>query len=117
MRPTTTSLIALVLVVAACGGESAARETTTSTTSPTTTVTTTPATTTTTEPSTTTTSAPPAQIELPATWVGVTEDYEAVEVDTATGEILRSIAQVSTAEDVATAECSACVNAVDAVWR
>ena len=117
MRSTTTSLFALVLIVAACGGEAATPETTTSTTAPTTTVTTAPTTTTTTEPSTTTTTDAPAEVELPPTWVGVTDDYEAVEVDTATGEILRSIAQVSTAEDVETAECSACVNAVDAVWR
>lgn len=108
---------ALLLIVAACGGETAAPETTTSTTAPATTVTTVPATTTTTEASTTTTTAPPAETQLPATWVGVTEDYEAVEVDTETGEVLRSIAQVSNAEDVETAECSACVNAVDAVWR
>lgn len=117
MRSSIASFAALVLIVAACGGETAAPETTTSTTAPATTVTTVPTTTTTTEASTTTTTAPPAETQLPATWVGVTEDYEAVEVDTETGEVLSSIAQVSTAEDVETAECAACINAVDAVWR
>lgn len=53
----------------------------------------------------------------PATFLAVTKDYAAVEVDTATGEVIRVIAQVSTAEDVANAECSACVNFVDAIWR
>lgn len=81
----------------------------TSTTLPSTTTTSTTA-----APSTTTTTSP---VVLPPTFVGVTEDYEAVEVDTATGAVIRSLGQVSTAEDVATAECAACVNAVDAVWR
>lgn len=116
MRSSIISFAALVLIVAACGGESAAPETTTSTIAPTTTTTTAPATTTTTE-APTTTSTTVAETQLPVTWVGVTDDYEAVEVDTTTGEILRSIAQVSTAEDVETAECSACVNAVDAAWK
>lgn len=53
----------------------------------------------------------------PATWIGVTSDYEAVEVDTESGTVIRSLGQVATAEDVADAECSACVNAIDAAWR
>lgn len=105
--------LAFVLVLAACSG-GASPDTTTTTTTPTTTST---SASTTTVETTTTTTEPPEEVVLPDTWLGVTEDYEAVEVDTATGEILRSIGQVSTAEDVETAECSACVNAVDAVWR
>lgn len=53
----------------------------------------------------------------PATFLAVTDDYAAVEVDTATGEVVRIIAQVSTAEDVENAECDACINFVDGVWR
>lgn len=53
----------------------------------------------------------------PATFVGVTADYEAVEVDTATGRVLRSFGQAATAAEVASAECAACVNAIDGVWR
>ena len=53
----------------------------------------------------------------PATFLAVNDDHAAVEVDTATGEMIRVIAQISTAEDLANAECSACVNAVDAIWR
>lgn len=109
MRITTISLI--VLLAACSSGTTDTSQTTTTTTSTTSTST---STTTTTLPTTTTTTPAP---ELPSTWVGVTADYEAVEVDTATGEVVRSIAQVSTAEDVETAECAACVNAVDAVWR
>lgn len=108
--------LAFVLTVAACSaGSTPSADDTSTTTAPTTTTTSTS--TTTTLPTTTTTTEPPAPVALPNTWIGVTDDYEAVEVDTATGEILTSIAQVSTAEDVETAECAACVNAVDAVWR
>lgn len=118
--------LVLLLLVAACstGGETSPTEPSTVTTSPTTTAdstTTLPPETTTT--SSTTTPTPPEGVlptlddGRPATWVGVTDDYEAVEVDTASGEIVRSLGQVSTAEDVATAECSACINAIDAVWR
>lgn len=53
----------------------------------------------------------------PATFLAVNDDYAAVEVETETGEVIQMIAQVSTAEDVENAECSACVNAVDAIWR
>lgn len=108
--------LAFVLTVAACtAGSTPSSDDTSTTTAPTTPTTSTS--TTTTLPTTTTTTEPPVPVALPDTWIGVTDDYEAVEVDTATGEILGSIAQVSTAEDVETAECAACVNAVDAVWR
>lgn len=116
-----------VVMLAACsnGGQTTATPALGTTTSSSTTTTTagTTTTTTTTVPTTTTSSVPSdAGLPLledgrPATWVGVTSDYEAVEVDTTTGEVIRSLGQVSTAEDVATAECSACVNAIDAVWR
>ena len=53
----------------------------------------------------------------PATFVAVTTDYAAVEVDTASGDVVRSIAQVATAEDVQNAECAACINYVEKVWR
>jgi hypothetical protein len=53
----------------------------------------------------------------PATFLAVTNDYAAVEVDTETGSVIRMVAQVSTAEDVQNAECAACVNAVDGIWR
>jgi hypothetical protein len=53
----------------------------------------------------------------PATFLAVNDDYTAVEVDTAIGELIRTIAQISTSEDVENAECSACVNAVDSIWR
>lgn len=121
------SLLALGIVLAACstGGQTTTTPAIETTTSSSTTTTTADATTTTTTLPTTTTSTVPIDdtgVPLledgrPTTWVGVTNDYQAVEVDTATGEVIRSLGQVSTAEDVETAECSACVNAIDAVWR
>lgn len=120
-------LLALGIVLAACsaGGQTTTTPGSESTTSSSTTTTSADTTTTTTTVPTTTTSTVPSDdtgVPLledgrPATWVGVTSDYEAVEVDTVTGEVIRSLGQVSTAEDVETAECSACVNAIDAVWR
>lgn len=53
----------------------------------------------------------------PTTFLAVTVDYVAVEVDTLTGEIVRVFGQVANAEEVANAECAACVNVIDAVWR
>jgi hypothetical protein len=53
----------------------------------------------------------------PATFVAVTTDYAAVEVDTASGDMLRSIAQVATGADVENAECAACVNYVEKILR
>jgi hypothetical protein len=120
----TRTLLVLTVLLAACGAaDSTVSSSTTSTSTTTTTTVPEPSTTTTTVPVTTTTlpvpegALPTLSDGRPATWVGVTEDYEAVEVDTLTGEVIRSIAQVSTAEDVATAECSACVNAIDTVTR
>jgi hypothetical protein len=51
----------------------------------------------------------------PVTFLAVTNDYEAVEVDTATGEILRSFGQRATAADLDTGEFPP--NVVDALWR
>lgn len=53
----------------------------------------------------------------PSTFLAVTDDYAAVEVDTLTGDIVRFLGQVSTAEELANAECGACANGVDGVWR
>jgi hypothetical protein len=120
----TRTLLVLTVLLAACGAaDSTVSSSTTSTSTTTTTTVPEPTTTTTTVPATTTTvPAPDGALPTlpdgrPATWVGVTEDYEAVEVDTVTGEVIHSIGQVSDAEDVATAECSACVNAIDTVTR
>ena len=116
-------LALLALVVGACGAGDGSDSTTTTEASTSTslaTTTTQPTTTTTAPTTTTTTEAPDSNVlpgNAPATWVGVTTDYEAVEVDTATGEVIRSLGQVSTADDVENAECSACVNAIDMVWR
>ena len=116
-------LTLLALVMGACSSDGGADTTTTAdaTTSTTLATTTTPpSTTTTAPPTTTTTEADPAADfaeHAPATWVGVTTDHEAVEVDTATGEVIRSLGQVSTAEDVENAECAACINSIDLVWR
>lgn len=70
-------------------------------------------------PTTTTTTDPGGTPTLgdgpPATFLAVTTDYEAVEVDTATGEILRSFGQRATAADLDTGEIPP--NVVDAVWR
>jgi hypothetical protein len=51
----------------------------------------------------------------PVTFLAVTNDYEAVEVDTATGEILRSFGQRAAAADLDTGEFPP--NVVDALWR
>lgn len=116
-------LALLALVVGACGSDDGSEATTTTEANTTTSLATTTTTTTTTAPTTTTTAEaddPDSNSlpdDAPATWVGVTTDYEAVEVDTATGEVIRSLGQISTAEDVENAECSACVNAIDLVWR
>jgi hypothetical protein len=118
-------LIVFIAVLAACASP-AEPPTTPADSSTTTEATTTPPTTTTIPTITTTPAGPPPSEEpglqtlddgRPATFVAVTSDYEAVEVDTATGQVIRSLGQISTAEDVATAECAACINAIDAVWR
>lgn len=119
-------LALLALVMGACASDDGTATTTTpdpdTTTSIATTTTTAPSTTTTAPTTTTTTEADETDPNVlpedaPASWVGVTTDYEAVEVDTATGEVIRSLGQVSTAEDVENAECSACINYIDLVWQ
>lgn len=123
-------LAALAILLLACSGVQ--EPTTTATDPPSTTTVVTEAPTTSTEPvaPTTTTTVveepwrEPLQATLPiledgrpATFLAVNDDYAALEVDTETGEVIRQIAQISTAEDVENAECSGCVNAVDAIWR
>ena len=114
------SVLASVVVLAACSsGTDPATTTSTAPSTTTTTITvatTSTASTTTTTTTTPTTTIPPAS-DPPTTFVAVTDDYEAVEVDTASGAILRSLGRVSDASDVENAECAACVNAVDRVWR
>jgi hypothetical protein len=120
-------VLALVLVLAACQGGEAAPTTTTAapgiTTAPSTTTSEPVEQTTTTETAVTTASTTPDQQPRtptlddgrPATFLGVTTDYEAVEVDTATGEIVRSFGRRATAGDLDSAEFPP--NAIDAVWR
>lgn len=108
-------LAALLLVLTACGGAAettttapavtAAAPTTTSTTSGATTAaaptTEAPATT-----STTTTEVPTQTLPdgRPATFLAITDDYAAVEIDTATGEILHVFGQTGNAAEMAAAE-------------
>ena len=47
----------------------------------------------------------------------MTNDFEAVEVDTETGAVLRSIGQAGNRADLEAAEVEATVNVIDAVWR
>jgi len=135
----------IVLVAAACGGTSseatpapattttAPVATTTSIAATTTTTasssgpTTTARPTTTTVPATTTTTrlAAPGTISptpslpdgRPRTFLAVTDDFEAVEVDTETGAVLRTIGQAGSRADLEAAEVAAAVNVIDAVWR
>ena len=108
-------LTALLMVLAACGG--AAETSTTApaatTAPPATTSTTSSATTsvvTTTEPppasTTTTTQNPSATLPdgRPATFLAITDDYSAVEIDTATGETLHVFGQTGSAAEMAAAE-------------
>jgi hypothetical protein len=53
----------------------------------------------------------------PATFLAVTTDYEAVEVATDTGRIVRVIGQAASRQELEDAECAACANAIDGVWR
>lgn len=127
------TLTPLVLLAVACTGPPAAGPSTVATPVATSEQTTTPTiapTVTRTGRSTTTTTVPvgwspiPAGTPLPmledgrpATFLAVTTDYEAVEVDTESGAVLRSLGRVSDRKAVESAECAACINAVDAVWR
>jgi hypothetical protein len=47
----------------------------------------------------------------------VTNDFEAVEVDTETGAVLRSIGQAGSRAELEAAEAAAEVNVIDALWR
>ncbi len=115
----TKIAIAGLMLLAACGGDASPTSTTasTATSAPeqtSTTVTTTAAPTTTAPPTTTeapdssTATTVPATPTIddgrPATFVAITDDYFAVEVDTLTGEILHVFGQTGTAEQMAAAE-------------
>lgn len=132
--------VVLVLAVAGCGDDAGSSAATTEPTAVTTTApegTTTTPEATTVAPTTTavsTTSAPtsttttlvtsptlvPATPTLtdgrPATFLAITDDYRAVEVDTTTGEIVHDFGQTGTPEQVAVAEEIA-PNVLDGVWR
>ncbi|MDJ0925176.1 MAG: hypothetical protein QNJ77_11495 [Acidimicrobiia bacterium] len=114
-------LLSVLTLLAACGGDTAStttavpQETTmaptstvTSTAAPTTTSTVAPTTqaptTSTTATTTLTKTAPVLEDGRPATFLAVTEEYVAVEVDTVTGEIIHSFGQTGTAEQMAAAE-------------
>lgn len=129
-------LFGLVVLVAACGGEAtsetstpttaaASSETTiadapaTTTSAPTTVP---PATSTTTTSTTTSTTAAPVvtggtlEDGRPATFVAITDDYAAVEVDTLTGEILHEFGQTGTAAELEAAE-EMPPNVLVGIWR
>lgn len=125
IRGAATAMI-LGLVAAACAGASTATtgaSDATVTTSPPTTQTTVEESTTTAPPEATTTSISEptdrtAVLEdgRPATFMAVTDDYEAVEVDTASGRVIRSFGQRATAAELISADEIA-PNVVDGVWR
>ncbi|MCP4305322.1 MAG: hypothetical protein GY788_10685 [bacterium] len=120
----------LALAFAGCGGDSGstttgAADTTVATTTaaPATTTEAVPESTTTTEPappSTTTTTVDSATPTIsdgrPETFLAITDSYVAVEVDTATGEIVHSFGQTGTAEQMAAAEEIA-PNVLVGIWR
>lgn len=138
-------LVVILLVVAGCGSDSGDASSTTlpPTTSPVPTTTGVPATTTTVpSPSVTSTTASPTTTTVPAsttttrlpapetigataqlpdgrprTFLAVTNDFEAVEVDTETGAVLRSIGQAGSRAELEAAEAAAEVNVIDALWR
>jgi hypothetical protein len=53
----------------------------------------------------------------PRTFLAVTNDFEAVEVDTLTGDVIRRIGQAGTRAELEAAEAAAAVNVIDGVWR
>ncbi|NND01443.1 MAG: hypothetical protein HKN91_01520 [Acidimicrobiia bacterium] len=117
--------LAVALVLASCGGsagdvvDSTTTTAAVATTSPTTTSSVVP-TTASPPPSTTLVGLEPVQIPrlddgLPATFVAVTDDWEAVEVNTATGERIRSIAQFDQPSE--TGEEPGFFNAIQNIWR
>ena len=125
-RRHVASAIILGLVTAACAGASTSTTETsvsTVTTSPPTTETTMEASTTTAplEATTTSTSESTDRTAVlddgrPATFMAVTDDYEAVEVDTADGRVIRSFGQRATAAELTSGDEIA-PNVVDGVWR
>lgn len=111
--------VVMTLVVVGCGGDSATTSTAapepttvaptatvvTTTTSPPTTTSTTSVTSTTSATSTTAVAATPTLDDgRPATFVAVTDDYQAVEVDTRTGQIVHVFGQTGTAAGVEAAD-------------
>ena len=129
-------LSAIVVLIGACGGDAASDTSapttqanqiqTTTSAAPQTTATTSAATTVPPEESTTTTTvtettaAPNSAILLedgrPATFLAITDDYAAVEVDTLTGDIVHIFGQTGTAADVANAE-EMPPNVLVGIWR
>ena len=127
----TKIAIAALMLLAACGGDASPTSTTApsattapdqtsstvattgapTTTAPSTTTTASDASTTTTLPST-----PTLEDGRPATFVAITDDYLAVEVDTLTGEVLHVFGQTGTAEQMAAAEEMA-PNVLVGAWR
>ena len=108
-------LIPLLMVLAACGGVAetsttapAATTAPPATTSTTSSTTTSVATTTETPPASTTTTTQNPSATLPdgrpATFLAITDDYSAVEIDTATGETLHVFGQTGSAAEMAAAE-------------
>ncbi|HUH06213.1 MAG TPA: hypothetical protein VML96_00265, partial [Egibacteraceae bacterium] len=53
----------------------------------------------------------------PATFLAVTDDFEAVEVDTASAAVLRSLGQMDDRAAVERAEVEAATNVIGGVWR
>lgn len=100
-------------------------EATTSSTSTTTVSTTSSASSTTTSPERTYSPLPRAQVPgparlddgRPATFLAVTNDFEAVVVDTATAQVVRSLGQADDRETLDNAEAVALVAVIDGAWQ
>ncbi len=122
----TWSLLLGCLLVAGCSTPESAHVSSADSSTPTTTSATAPepdevTTTSSTTTSTTTIPIPTSLVETlddgrPATFLAVTTDYEAVEVGTETGEVVRSFGTRATAADLEL-EGEIAPNVVDAVWR
>ncbi len=127
-------MIASLLLLGACGGDSTATTTTATTDAPSaTTAAASPATTSTIATTVAPTTAPPPTTTTPttvvpvavgpvlpdgrpATFVAITDDYVAVEVDTVSGEIVHVFGQTGTAAEVAAAE-EMPPNVLVGIWR
>lgn len=114
---------AVLLTLVACG-DNGADSSTTATQPPTSTTTTSAPTISTTTIAPTTTASPVAAVPLeiarldsglPATFVAVTADWVAVEVDSATGEVVRSIGQLE--EQSESDDEAGIFNAIQSIWR